>query len=225
MLIFCKPTVRKQLRSLHLAPSNLRGLQATILVSALALAIISTSFIAIDRLFSSAFPSALVPDVPSDSPYQRLILGLRRHSFSVSAGSWLIVALALYWKGYVRRIWRLNGLDQEWFGLLVRMRGSRARQRLLRSLGVQRNRFQLAKELKMHWKAVHRHITILQQNGLASEVGRTGRRRLYLATSNAERVMKIIDQLEEQEKLRTCLDENSRATQTKVDRMSSKTLA
>ena len=67
----------------------------------------------------------------------------------------------------------VKGLDV--FRLLVSMKGGRTMVKLLESLRSPKNKLQLAKELKMDWKAVDRHIEILLKHGLITEANSKGK--------------------------------------------------
>lgn len=88
-------------------------------------------------------------------------------------------------------MWSRRGSDYDTFRLLVRMKGGKARVNLLRALNEQKNKFQLAKELNMNWKAVDRHI----KYGLIKESESTGKIKYYTLTPCGKKILELLDEL------------------------------
>jgi predicted transcriptional regulator len=88
-------------------------------------------------------------------------------------------------------VWSRRGSDYDTFRLLVRMKGGKARVNLLRALNEQKNKFQLAKELNMNWKAVDRHI----KYGLIKESESTGKIKYYTLTPYGKKILELLDEL------------------------------
>jgi DNA-binding MarR family transcriptional regulator len=75
------------------------------------------------------------------------------------------------------------------------MKGGRARVNLLRSLGEQKNKLQLAKELGMDWKDVDRNIQILLKYGLIRESESVGKVKYYSLTPDGNKVLELLEEL------------------------------
>jgi len=106
-----------------------------------------------------------------------------------------ILAGVLIWRGHVRSVWNRGSFDYDTFRLLVRMRGGRTRVNLLRSLGEQKNKLQLAKELGMDWKDVDRNIQILLKYGLIRESESVGKVKYYSLTPDGNKVLELLEEL------------------------------
>jgi DNA-binding transcriptional ArsR family regulator len=119
-----------------------------------------------------------------------------------AAASWIGFAGALIWRGYVRSVWSRSRFDYDVFNLLVRMRGGQTRISLLESLGEPKNKLQLAKELRMDWKAVDRHIEILLKHHLITESDTIGNVKYYSLTPNGREILGLLDELLKAEKER-----------------------
>ncbi|MCD6536326.1 MAG: hypothetical protein J7K49_04755 [Thaumarchaeota archaeon] len=130
-----------------------------------------------------------------------LIGGIRTQTlFFTSAytalGSWMFIAATLAFKGIVKHLWCKNKLDYEVFKLLVRMRGSSTRIRILRLLEKPMNRLMLARQLKLDWKAIDRHVEVLEKKGLIQRLGtRKGRGELYILTEKGRTALELLEKL------------------------------
>jgi len=111
-------------------------------------------------------------------------------------GSWTFIAATLAFKGIVKRIWCRSKLDYEVFKLLAKMRGSPTRVRILRLLEKPMNRLMLAKELGLDWKAVDRHVEVLEKEDLIQRLGtRKGRGELYILTDKGRTALELLEKL------------------------------
>ena len=130
-----------------------------------------------------------------------LIGGIRTQTlFFTSAyaafGSWMFIAATLAFKGIVKHLWCKNKLDYEVFKLLVRMRGSPTRVRILRLLEKPMNRLMLARELGLDWKAVDRHIEVLEKHSLIQRAEtKKGRGELYALTEKGRKALELLESL------------------------------
>lgn len=88
------------------------------------------------------------------------------------------------------------GLTKETFDLLTRMKGSRTRIGILRTLTVPKDRFQLANELGMDWTTADYHMRVLLRNGLVHEQSAYGNVRLYELTPVGKMLLGILGDLD-----------------------------
>jgi predicted ArsR family transcriptional regulator len=95
--------------------------------------------------------------------------------------------------------WEALGFDSEVFELFVRMRGGKTRVKLLNSLLIPKDRFQLAQELGLDWKAVDRHMAMLDKYGFVHEQASFGRVRIYELTTVGKMLLKLLQNLNEQD--------------------------
>jgi len=111
-------------------------------------------------------------------------------------GSWMFIAVSLAFKGIVKHLWCRSELDYEVFKLLVRMRGSPTRVRILRLLEKPMNRLMLARELKLDWKAIDRHVEVLEKKGLIQRLEmKRGRGELYILTDKGRTALELLEKL------------------------------
>ena len=111
-------------------------------------------------------------------------------------GSWIFIAATLAFKGIVKHLWCKNKLDYEVFKLLVKMRGSPTRVRILRLLEKPMNRLMLARELKLDWKAIDRHVEVLEKKGLIQRLGmKRGRGEFYILTDMGRTALELLEKL------------------------------
>ncbi len=127
--------------------------------------------------------------------YTYLVTVLADNSVVLVLISLSILVGTLIWRGHVRVAWSRSCFDYDTFKLLVRMRGGRTRVNLLRSLGEQKNKLQLAKELGMDWKAVDRNIRILLKYGLIRESESSGKVKYYSLTPDGRKVLELLEEL------------------------------
>ena len=96
-------------------------------------------------------------------------------SLALAPGSWIFVGGLWIWRGRMKSRWEALGFDSEVFELFVRMRGGKTRVKLLNSLLIPKDRFQLAQELGLDWKGVDRHVVMLNKYGFVHEQAAYGR--------------------------------------------------
>jgi predicted transcriptional regulator len=141
--------------------------------------------------FSSTY-STVVPG-PSSQP---LVLVYSLPQLSVFALlSWFVFGAALIWRGQVRSVWGKSRFSYDTFRLLVRMRGAQTRLRLMRSMGEPRNKLQLATALGLDWKAVDKHVQMLEKNGIIHVSATKGTATFYELTDKGNRLLQLLDDL------------------------------
>jgi hypothetical protein len=127
-------------------------------------------------------------------------------SFALAPGSWIFVGGLWIWRGRMKSRWEALGFDSEVFELFVRMRGGKTRVKLLNSLMIPKDRFELAKELGLDWKAVDRHVMMLDKYGFVHEQKAYGRVRIYELTSVGKMLLQLLQNLNEEERADNILD-------------------
>lgn len=115
----------------------------------------------------------------------------------VSIASWLGVAATLAYKGLVRHVWSKSMFDYSVFRLMVKMRGATTRVKMLKSLEVPMNRYQLAKSLNVDWKTVDRNVEVLKSYGLIHEQTGEGGERLYVLSPQGQQLLQLLEKLSE----------------------------
>jgi len=111
-------------------------------------------------------------------------------------GSWILVAATLAFKGIVKHLWCKNKLDYEVFKLLVKMRGSPTRVKILRLLEKPMNRLMISREIGLDWKAVNRHMKVLEEYGLIQKFKVEKRRgEFYALTDKGRTALELLNRL------------------------------
>jgi predicted transcriptional regulator len=109
--------------------------------------------------------------------------------------SWAVFGAALIWRGHVRSLWGQSRFSYDTFRLLVKMRGAQTRVRLMRSLNSPKNKLQLATALGIDWKAVDKHIQVLEKNGLIQPTSTSGTATFYEVTEKGKSLIQVLQQL------------------------------
>ncbi len=109
--------------------------------------------------------------------------------------SWSVFGAALIWRGHVRSVWGQSRFSYDTFRLLVRMRGAHTRLRLMRSLDSPKNKLQLATALGIDWKAVDKHVQVLEKNAIIKPASTNGTATFYEVTEKGRRLMQLLDEL------------------------------
>jgi DNA-binding transcriptional ArsR family regulator len=164
-------------------------------------AIIMSSVAIIHAFLPSVFqiqPPPLGPTGPpsqgSPGPLAILTVTVSSYSLPLSVGGWIALAGLLVWRGRVRSIWTNLGFDQDVFKLFVRMRGAPTRLKLLHSLTDPKDRLQLAEELGIDWKAVDRHIQVLEKYGFIKERETQGTAKFFELSPSGSLLLKLIEE-------------------------------
>jgi predicted transcriptional regulator len=109
--------------------------------------------------------------------------------------SWMVFGAALIWRGRVRSVWGQSRFSYDTFRLLVKMRGSQTRVKLMRSLSPPKNKLQLATALGIDWKAVDKHVQVLTKNGLIQAASTNGTATYYEVTDKGRSLLQVLEQL------------------------------
>ena len=109
--------------------------------------------------------------------------------------SWTVFAGALIWRGHVRSVWGQSRFSYDTFRLLVRMRGAQTRVKLMRSLDSPKNKLQLATALGIDWKAVDKHVHLLEKNGLIHASSTNGTATFYEISEKGKNLMQVLEHL------------------------------
>lgn len=150
--------------------------------------------------FSFGASSSLSGVASHSAPTPNLVLNFfGDHSLAFAPGSWILVGGLWIWRGRMKSRWEALGFDSEVFELFVRMRGGKTRVKLLNSLLIPKDRFQLANELGLDWKAVDRHMAMLDKFGFVHEQAAFGRVRIYELTTVGKMLLKLLQSLNEEE--------------------------
>ncbi len=115
----------------------------------------------------------------------------------VSLASWLGVAATLAYKGVVRHIWSRSMFDYSVFRLMVKMRGATTRVKMLKSLEVPMNRYQLSKALGIDWKTIDRNVELLKAYGLVHEQSSGSGEKLYVLSPQGRQLLELLEKLSE----------------------------
>ena len=87
------------------------------------------------------------------------------------------------------------GFDSDVFELFVKMKGGLTRIKLLSALSAPKDRLQLAQEIGLDWKAVNRHIQILNKYGFIREQAAYGSVKAYQVTPMGKMLLQLFDEL------------------------------
>lgn len=109
--------------------------------------------------------------------------------------SWAVFAGAIIWRGHVRSVWGRSRFSYDVFRLLVKMRGAQTRLRLMHSLNDPKNKLQLATALGLDWKAVDKHVQVLERNGLIKATTTSGTATFYEITDKGRQLLQLLEEL------------------------------
>jgi predicted transcriptional regulator len=109
--------------------------------------------------------------------------------------SWTVFGAALIWRGHVRSVWGQSRFSYDTFRLLVKMRGAQTRLKLMHSLNAPKNKLQLATALGIDWKAVDKHVHVLEKNGLVHATSTSGTATFYEVTGKGRDLIQVLEQL------------------------------
>ena len=109
--------------------------------------------------------------------------------------SWTVFGAALIWRGHVRSVWGQSRFSYDTFRLLVKMRGAQTRLKLMHSLNAPKNKLQIATALGIDWKAVDRHVQVLEKNGLIHATSTSGTATFYEVTGKGRDLIQVLEQL------------------------------
>jgi predicted transcriptional regulator len=197
--------IRKLIKQLHflratLYLSFLIGLGATLLTVALGLFQFSGPAVpSAQTMFANATVAATTTlysatattseQVVAPKPFAPNYYGL------TALISWTVFGAALIWRGHVRSVWGQSRFSYDTFRLLVKMRGAQTRLKLMRSLNPPKNKLQLATALGIDWKAIDKHVQLLEKNGLIKTASTNGTATYYEVTERGEGLLQVLEQL------------------------------
>jgi DNA-binding transcriptional ArsR family regulator len=131
---------------------------------------------------------------PLDQPAAKAVYEYAPFTLPIT---WGAVAGTVIWRGRVRAQWSKQGYDYDTFRLVIKMRGSPTRQKLLEAVkSEQKNKLQLANELGVDWKTVDNHVGMLLEARLVEERNVVGTARYYSITENGVRVLALLAESE-----------------------------
>jgi predicted transcriptional regulator len=114
----------------------------------------------------------------------------------VALFSWIAFFGALIWRGQIRSVWSRSRFSYDTFRLLVRMRGAQTRLKLMHSLNEPKNKLQLATALGIDWKAVDKHVQVLEEKGLIHPTVTSGTATFYEITDKGKRALEVLEELD-----------------------------
>jgi hypothetical protein len=117
-------------------------------------------------------------------------------SLVLAPACWIVLAGMWMWRGRVRARYSEMGFGSDVFELFMKMKGGATRIKVLNTLSTPKDRLQLAQELGIDWKAVDRHVQILNKYGFISEQAAYGTVRLYQVTPMGKMLLNLFDDLE-----------------------------
>ena len=161
--------------------------------------VVRTTFANATAATTATMSTSTFSTLPVSSPYSA-IAGLATPNLLGDFGltaliSWTVFGAALIWRGHVRSVWGRSRFSYDTFRLLVKMRGAQTRVRLMRSLNSPKNKLQLATALGIDWKAVDKHIQVLEKNGLIHSTSTSGTATFYEVTEKGKSLIQVLQQL------------------------------
>jgi len=152
-------------------------------------------------------PSAVssLSDSRSSPLLRSTSVAARQGSFALAPLGWVVVVGAWFWRGRVRSRWMALGFDSDVFQLFMKMRGGATRLKLLENLNAPKDRMQLAQELGLDWKAVDRHVQLLNKYGFIGEQAAYGNVKVYQVTPLGRMLLQLLDELTASEQGREVL--------------------
>ena len=145
----------------------------------------------VNSTYQNAGPSGVI----SSSP----LSALKENSLVLAPLSWAAVVGVWVWRGRIRSEWNRNGLSQEVFKLMVKMKGRQNRISILKELSTPRDRLQLAEGLGLDWKTVDHHVHILLKYGLIHEKSAFGNVKLYELTGLGTLLLNMLEEFDSPE--------------------------
>jgi len=118
------------------------------------------------------------------------------HSLVLAPTSWFLVGGVWIWRGRVRSKWEGLGFDSDVFRLFLKMRGGKTRLRMMTALSKPKDRYQLAQELGIDWRAVDQHIVVLGHHGLVSDNLAYGKVKMYQLTPSGKIMLQLLENID-----------------------------
>lgn len=149
--------------------------------------------------YASTTATTLLTSTPSTPVGYRVLgpttPGLLNYYGLTALISWTVFGAALIWRGHVRSVWGQSRFSYDTFRLLVKMRGAQTRLKLMHSLDAPKNKLQIATALGIDWKAVDRHVQVLEKNGLIHATSTSGTATFYEVTGKGRDLIQVLEQL------------------------------
>jgi DNA-binding transcriptional ArsR family regulator len=116
------------------------------------------------------------------------------------------------WRRHMRARWEGLGFDSDVFKLFMKMKGGRTRLKLLNALSIPKDRYQLAKELGLDWRAVDQHLVVLSRHFLVTEENAYGKVKMYSLTASGRSMLRLLEDLDRVESGEKPSAESGKAT-------------
>jgi DNA-binding transcriptional ArsR family regulator len=166
----------------------LAGMHLLTLSGPLAQGVLTSAQVAV-TIVGSASPPALFLLLPA-------VQFLSIHSLVLAPTTWVLVGGVWMWRGRVRSRWEGLGFDSDVFRLFMRMKGGKTRLRMLNALSKPKDRYQLAQELGMDWRAVDQHLVALARHALVSDDKAYGKVRMYQLTPSGKLLLQLLEDID-----------------------------
>lgn len=131
---------------------------------------------------------------PPKDPLSSFLVTFYDKSPYIASIMWGLFLFALFYKGKTRSVWERNGHGYDVFKVLVKMRGSQTRIKIMQSLSTPKNKHQLAEELSYDWKSIDGHINMLLKHDLIQETNTTGTARFFTITNKGNEILQLLDE-------------------------------
>jgi DNA-binding transcriptional ArsR family regulator len=165
----------------------------------LALALICIGIAAF--LFLTNFGITATKPFPGGQSRQSLssleITILRTVLVALGLVSWIaLTGLTFIWRGRTRSMWLKLGFDQNVFELFIKMKGAPTRLKVLETLvATSKDRAQISEELGLDWKAVDRHVVLLERYGIVKESSSQGATKFYGLTPLGNSLLQLMSEM------------------------------
>lgn len=127
---------------------------------------------------------------------ESLLREVQETSILLAPVCWVVLGGMWVWRGRVRARYSEMGFGSDVFELFMKMKGGATRIKVLSTLSTPKDRLQLAEELGIDWKAVDRHVQILNKYGFVREQAAYGTVRLYQVTPMGKMLLDLFNDLE-----------------------------
>ncbi len=141
------------------------------------------------------------PNSEGKSPYffiVSLLESARTYLLGSASLSWILTAGLWIWRGRTRAAWLKLGFDRDTFKLFLEMkRGGLTRLMILKGLVAPKDRLQLSKELGIDWKAINRHVRLLEKYGLLGvrkDLGSERNAVMFELTSTGKKLLQFLEE-------------------------------
>lgn len=167
-------------------------LRSPLVIVILAIAITFTSIALIKTMNELANFNLISKQEMSAATLNPAITMAYQNSPYLASASWMVFLMALSWKGRTRVLWQKRGHDYDTFKIMARMRGSAVRLQILNTLQLPKNRLQLANELRLDWKTIDGHVSMLMGYNLVEEMTSIGTAKYLIITKKGTEVLNLL---------------------------------